>query len=120
MFSLSPDKLHLVCSKYSTPLLHTMKDIDLSVVLYMMESTSSLPTYEKKKECTAFRNLFLLLMVYATWWFPKLIGTPSVLDRGTPTVEVRRKQDTMFYLKKLNENSWELTPKNSNFTYEYK
>jgi len=113
-------KYHTLVSVRANGVVYVMKEIDLSVVYYMMESASRLPTYEKKKECTVFGNLFLLLLVYPTWSFPKLIGTPSVMDGVTPTVEVRRNKDTMFYLKKLRENSWELTPKNSNYTFEYK
>ena len=116
-------KYHTLVSVRANGVVYMMKDIDLSVVLYMMESQSPSPTYEKKKECVVFGNLFLLLLVYPARWFPKLIGTPSVMDvmdSGTPTVEVRRNQDTMFYLKKLSENSWQLTPKNANYSFEYK
>jgi hypothetical protein len=116
-------KYHTLVSVRANGVIYVMNDIDLSVVLYLMESQSRSPTYEKKKECTTFGNLFLLLLVYPARWFPKLIGTPSVMDvmdSGTPTVEVRRNNDTMFYLKRLSSKSWQLTPNKVNYTFEYK
>jgi hypothetical protein len=116
-------KYHTLVSVRANGVIYVMNDIDLSVVLYLMESQSPSPTYEKKKECTTFGNLFLLLLVYPARWFPKLIGTPSVMDvmdSGTPTVEVRRNNDTMFYLKRLSSKSWQLTPNKVNYTFEYK
>jgi hypothetical protein len=38
----------------------------------------------------------------------------------TPMVEVRRNEDTMFYLKNLKADAWQVTPKGANNTIEYK
>jgi beta-lactamase class D len=39
------------------------------------------------------------------------MGTPSVMENPTPTMEVRGKTGTMFYKKKFNNNAWQVTPK---------
>jgi hypothetical protein len=113
---------HMLVSVAANGRVYSMKEEDLSIVCSLMGDTVMYanPIYQKKKDCLAFGNLFLLVMVYPSLWFSKLMGTPCTMDSPTPTVEVRRNMDTMFYLKKLNGNVWQLTPKFENVTYEYK
>ena len=67
-----------------------------------------------------FGQLFLLLMVYPGYWFPMLYGTPGVLGDVGRTVFVHRERNTGFYLTKVGDNGWNVTPESSNNTYEYK
>jgi hypothetical protein len=101
---------------------YPMTEVDLSVVLSVMKVTNKYtnPSFEKAKACTLFANLFLLLMIYPSYWFPLLMGTPSVMESPTRTMEVRTTKGTMFYLKSLENKRWLVTPLNGNATYEYK
>jgi hypothetical protein len=65
----------------------SMKGINISSIVYsVMGSTAKYlnPTYAKK-DCLVFGNLFLLLMVYPSFWFPRLMGTPSIMESPTLT-----------------------------------
>jgi hypothetical protein len=69
---------------------YSMEGLDTSIMYSVLGSTSKHinPTYDKKKDCHVFSNLSLLLIIYPRFWFPKLMGRPSVMDSPTQTVEV--------------------------------
>jgi hypothetical protein len=114
--------LHTLVSVQVNDMDFLMKDVDLSVVYAVVGTppgTYLNPTFNKKNECGAFGHFFILLMVYPASWFRRLMGTPSVLQSQNPTMEIRRKGTTLFFLQKTSGTVWEVTPKHVNSTYEY-
>jgi hypothetical protein len=96
-----------------------MNDVDLLVVFTYLEVKQKTLIFDNRKSAVVFGNFFLLLMVYPNRWFPQLFGAPSSLKGVNPTIVVGRKEKTSFYLQKVNDVGWRLTPAASNKSFDY-
>jgi hypothetical protein len=116
---------HTLISVYANGNTYLMEKIDYSIVTAIFDcsikkSTLNAPTFDRRRDAFSFGELFLLLMVYPGYWFPTLYGTPGLLGQEERTVFVDRELNTGFFLTKIGENGWHVTPESSNNTYEYK
>jgi hypothetical protein len=116
---------HTLISVHANGNSYSMENIDISIVIAIFDrrmktSTVKTPMFDRRRDAISFGQLFLLLMVYPGYWFPTLFGTPGVLGDAGRTVFVDREANTGFFLTKVGENGWNVTPESSNNTYEYK
>lgn len=112
-------QIHTLISVNANGSTYVMEDIDKSVVYAIFGKTVKRPIFDKNRDAVTFGHWFLLLMVYPGHWFPMLFGTSSASGDVGRSVFVERQKNHGFFLTKLEDNGWKITPESSNITYEY-